>query len=282
DFATWHTNHAAHYMHHYWRAWDYSSFLTRATEDEKRHYGEAVPYGYEVADELLARFEKLAGPDTILVVATSMGQKPYVAEQFKAGRIVVRFKDVAALVAFLGIEGVTELVPTMVPQWNMRIPDAQKRDRARDLLDRAYVVGNARPKAFFVEETGEILTVTPGGLDKPNPKLRYFYPGAPNASPEGHALEEHFVCDVPTPKEGMHDPTGVLLVSGPGIARQRHIEGVTNLDILPTLLTMMGLPVPPELPGHVLYDVFADGPPMETTGYAPRWQSSPDLHRAHA
>jgi len=42
------------------------------------------------------------------------------------------------------------------------------------------------------------------------------------------------------------------------------------------------LPVPPELPGHVLYDVFADGPPMETTGYAPRWQSSPDLHRAHA
>ena len=29
DFATWHSNHAAHYMHHYWRAWDDTKFSSK-------------------------------------------------------------------------------------------------------------------------------------------------------------------------------------------------------------------------------------------------------------
>src|SRR5262249_33424800 len=50
DYATFHTNHAAHYMHHYWRAYDDSQFLVKATADEKKHYGPAVEYGYELGD----------------------------------------------------------------------------------------------------------------------------------------------------------------------------------------------------------------------------------------
>ncbi len=260
DFATWHTNHVAHFMHHYWRAWDDSKFLARAPEEEKRHYGAAVPYGYEVADDLLARFEKLAGPDTVLVLATSMGQQPYVADLFPEGRVVVRFKDPKRLLDFMGITGVTELVPTMVPQWNVRIPDAEKRAQAIRLLEQAHVVGNVRPRAFFVEETGDILTVTPGGLDKaPKDDLRYFFPGVPGANASGHTLGEFFVADTPTPKEGMHHPRGVLLMKGPGIARGVELKGTTNLDILPTVLTLLGVPVPRELPGRVLSEAFESG-----------------------
>jgi len=269
DFATWHSNHAAHFMHHYWRAWDDSKFLTRSPENEARIYGAAVPFGYEVADDLLAKFLKLAGPETIVIMATSMGQQPYVAEQFKEGRIVVRFKDVRKLLDFMGIDGVTELVPTMVPQWNVRIPDATKRVRACSLLEKAYVTGNVRPRAFSVEETGEVLTLTPGGLDKANPALRYFFPDVPNADPKGHELGELFVCDVPTAKQGMHHPTGALLVTGPGIARGRHLEGVTNLDLLPTMLSLLGVPVPATLPGRVL-DVLEAGPVSQSASGAER------------
>lgn len=257
-YATWHSNHAAHFMHHYWRAWDDSKFLAKGSPEEKKKYGEAVPYGYEIADELLARFMSLVDDDTVLVVATSMGQQPYVADLFPEGRIVVRFKDIKKTLDFMGIEGVTEVVPTMVPQYNVKIPDAAKRKRAIELLEKAYVVGNARPKTFFVEETGEILTITPGGLDKPNPDLRYFFPDVARANPKGHDLEEFFVCDTPTPKQGMHHPTGVLGIWGRGIAPGLEIRSTTNLDILPTMLTLMGIPVPAHLPGRVLGEAWGE------------------------
>ncbi len=256
DYATWHTNHAAHFMHHYWRAWDDSQFPVKGPPDEKAKYAEAVPFGYEIADELLARALRVAGDDTVLVVATSMGQQPYVADLFPEGRIVVRFKDIKRFFDFMGIEGVTEMVPTMVPQWNVKIPDADKRRRARELLEKAYMVGNARPRVCFVEETGDILTVTPGGLDRPNPDLRYFFPDVPRARASGHELEEFFACDTPTPKQGMHHPTGVLMLHGPGVRHGLQIQGTNNLDILPTVLTLMGVPVPAHLPGRVLAEAW--------------------------
>jgi hypothetical protein len=48
DFATWHSNHAAHFMHHYWRAWDDSKFVAKSPPAEREHYGEAVPHGYQI------------------------------------------------------------------------------------------------------------------------------------------------------------------------------------------------------------------------------------------
>ena len=94
DYATFHTNHAAHYMHHYWRSYDDSKFLTQAPPDEKKHYGGAVEYGYELADELLGRFLRTRRADTVVVVASSMGQQPFVKDNFPKGSYIVRFKDV--------------------------------------------------------------------------------------------------------------------------------------------------------------------------------------------
>ncbi|HVY47091.1 MAG TPA: hypothetical protein VHB21_14485 [Minicystis sp.] len=255
-YATWHTNHAAHYMHHYWRAYDDTGFLAKSPADEKKKYGEAVPYGYEVCDRLLARFLRLVDDDTVIVLASSMGQKPYVAELFPEGRVVVRFRDVRRVLDLVGAEGVTEIVPVMAPQVNVRIPDAGARARARGLLERAEAHGGTRPQAFAVSETGEILTVTPLGhanLDRP---VRYRFPGAPGDREDGYALEELFVADTPTAKQGMHDPRGVLLVYGKGIRRGVTIDDTTNLDVAPTILTLLGLPVPAVMKGRPLAEAW--------------------------
>jgi hypothetical protein len=256
DFATWHTNHAAHFMHHYWRAWDDARFLAPSPPEEKRKYGRAVEHGYEVCDRLLSRFLRLAGEDTVVVLATSMGQKPYVAELFPEGRIVVRFKDIRAVLRIVGAEGVTEVVPTMVPQWNVKIPDPRSRSAARARLERAEARGGTRPQAFAVSETGEILTVTPLGQAKIEPGLRYFFPDCPAADPGGYALDELFAFDAPTPKQGMHDPTGILAFWGPGIRRGVTLRDTTNLDVAPTLLTLMGIPVPAAMKGRVLGEAW--------------------------
>ncbi|HVJ19054.1 MAG TPA: hypothetical protein VM686_26725 [Polyangiaceae bacterium] len=256
DYATWHTNHAAHYMHHYWRAFDDTGFLAPATPEEKKDYGGAVELGYEICDELLARFLDLVDDDTVIVLATSMGQKPYVAELFPEGRIVLRFRDVHGLLAILAARGVTEVVPTMVPQYNVRIPDAAERARVGGLLRRARAVHATYPGVFTVVETGDVLTVTPAGLAKKRDDIRYFLDGAPNAKKDGYTLDELFVADAPTPKQGMHDPTGLLVLHGKGIRRGVEIKGTSNLDIAPTLLTLLGTPVPATMKGRVLDEAW--------------------------
>ncbi len=253
DFATWHTNHAAHYMHHYWRAWQDAQFLSPSPADEKQHYGEAVPYGYRLCDELLGRFVKLIDDDTVLVLASSMGQKPFVTERYKEGKIVVRFKDVRQFLNQVNAQGVSDIVPTMIPQVNVRVADAAQRATLRHSLGQVQrqVQGQWEP-VLNLEETAEILTLTPRGLAQKEHNIQCRLPGGQLVP-----IEELFAIDAPTPKQGMHDPRGLAVFFGRGIAAGQQIASCTNLDMAPTMLTLMGIPVPEVMQGRVLREVFA-------------------------
>ena len=255
DFATWHTNHAAHYMHHYWRAMDDSQFASPASPAEKARYGAAVEYGYELCDQLLGRFMRLCDRDTVIVLASSMGQQPYVSSLYPEGKIAVRFLDVRRILDIVGARGATEIVPMMLPQYNVRIADARERARVRELLQAARCVGAPHPDAITVEETGEILTLTPRGLARRTDDIRYYFPDAPNARPEGYELDELFACDVPTPKQGMHHPRGLVIFYGAGIRRGQQLNDVSPLDIAPTMLSLLDVPVPAIMKGRVLHEL---------------------------
>ena len=58
---------------------------------------------------------------------------------------------------------------------------------------------------------------------------------------------------------GMHRDYGMLVMSGPGIRPGAEIEGAVIQDIAPTVLHVMGLPVPSDMDGRVLEDAFAEG-----------------------
>lgn len=260
DFATWHTGHCAHYMHHYWRAWDDSKFRQPASPDEKRHFGGAVEYGYRLADELLGRFMRMIDDRTVIAVASGLGMQPYVADLYPKGKICLRMKSPRQILDLVGARGVTEVVPAMTPQWNIRIPRAEDRAQARLLLEKAYATGNVRPQAFHVAETGELLTVTPIALASADSEVRYFFPDAPNAREAGYEMSELFAADAPTPKEAMHHPQFVFTLWGDGIRPGADIPDTTALDIAPTLLALMGIPVPSIMTGRVLSEAWGDRP----------------------
>jgi hypothetical protein len=252
DFATWHSNHAAHYMHHYWRAWNDSGFLTSGPSDEKQKFGEAVPLGYKICDELLGRFLNLAADRVVLIVCSSMGQQPFVNAAYRDGKVIVRFRDITDFLRRIGGEGVTEIVPTMVPQINVRVPDAQRRaDIATRLRAVVRIWDGNQDGALSVEETGDVLTLTPLGLSASSKGV--FYQLHPGSAEAPLPLHELFVADAPTVKQGMHHERGLLIAYGPGIPRGVSLPACTNLDIAPTVLATLGIQVPPAMSGRSLF-----------------------------
>lgn len=267
DYATFHSNHCAHLMHHYWRAWDDSQFLSRAPEEEKRIYGKAIEQGYILADKMIGQLMDRLPPDAILAVASSMGQQPFVKEIYADGKIPVRFKDFKRFLELAGVVGASDMVPTMVPQWNVRVADPVLRERAAERLRAVRAVGATFDRAVHVDENGEILTVTPFGLAKPNDAIRFFFDNAEDGG-GGHKISELFHVDLPARKEGYHHPQGVFMLWGDGIPAGMQIQDTTNLDIAPTLLSLLGITIPPVMTGRDLL------------GLGTRARSEEDLDRA--
>jgi predicted AlkP superfamily phosphohydrolase/phosphomutase len=52
---------------------------------------------------------------------------------------------------------------------------------------------------------------------------------------------------------GHHTMEGIVILRGAGIPAGTHLEGANIIDIAPTVLALMGLPVPSEMDGKVLF-----------------------------
>lgn len=61
------------------------------------------------------------------------------------------------------------------------------------------------------------------------------------------------------PLTGTHQPDGILIMSGPGIREGSKIEEARLVDLMPTVLGILGLPVPTYMDGDVLQAAFVDG-----------------------
>ena len=57
---------------------------------------------------------------------------------------------------------------------------------------------------------------------------------------------------------GSHDERGIFLAMGPGIEQGTVLEGARLIDVPPTILHAMELPVPSHMDGQVLTEVFAE------------------------
>jgi Type I phosphodiesterase / nucleotide pyrophosphatase len=251
DFATWHSNHAAHFMHHHWRDWDDSDFPVKSSAEDRRKYGEAVPYGYQLCDELLGKAMEMIDDDTVLMLASSMGQQPYISERYSEGKYVVRIKDIDTLLDLMGRDGITDVVPTMVPQWNLTIPDAARRDQIKRTFEAVVRRQAGHPDAgFAVQETHDLLTITPLGLAKNQGPIEYEFT-LPDGKKIVRPLKDLFQMDTPTVKQGMHHIDGILAFWGKPV-RAGKLQACTNLDVAPTILSLLGVPVPAEMPGSVL------------------------------
>jgi hypothetical protein len=253
DFASFHSNHVAHYMHTYWKAMQPELFPQPATAEEVRHYGGAIRHGYRTADALLADVLRLLDEDTVLVVASSMGQQPFISD-LRRGKAIAQLRSLERLLDILGVAGRARALTTMSDQFNIYADTAETLSEVTGALAAAYIDTPERPM-FNLQTLDNSLTVTLRHYDEVSEDSRCHFPH--RAAGDNSFRFEDLVYSTGLVKSGFHHPRGVLLVYGPGIRRGGHIATCDNLDLAPTLLTLLGLPVPPEMKGRVLLDECA-------------------------
>lgn len=259
DFATFHTNHVAHYMHRYWRAHDPDAFPGHPpSEDERERFSGAITYGHRVADRILGRVRRFAGDDTIVVVASSMGQRPFLDARFADGKPATRVRSIDGLLERLGLAGRVQAVAVMAPQWNLECADDATCRQALAALEGCVRErdGVTEGRLIHFEEHGGTITITPAA---PEAGTQGLVAVLRDVAGQEQRLpwDELFAQQDATTKEGYHDPQGLLVIEGPGVAAGARAGACTHLDILPTMLDLMGIDVPPHLPGRVLDELKA-------------------------
>ena len=252
DFASFHSNHVAHYMHTYWKAMQPELFPQTATDEEVRHYGGAIRHGYKTADALVGDMLRLLDRDTVLVIASSMGQQPYVS-QLKRGKQIAQLRSLDRLLDILDVQGRARALSTMSDQFNIYPDTAETLSDVSRALSAAYIDTPERPM-FNLQTLDNSLTVTLRHYDEVSEDSRCHFP---HRVADNTFRFEDLVYSTGLVKSGFHHPQGVLLMYGPGIRRGGHIDACDNLDLAPTLLTLLGLAVPPEMKGRVLLDECA-------------------------
>lgn len=250
DFASFHTNSVAHYQHTYWKAMQPEVFPQETTQEERETYGNAIEFGYQAAEDLVKRAIKLCDENTVLVIASSMGQKPYIAELEK-GKRIGQLRSLDKLVEILDVTEV-EALATMSDQFNLYPKTAAAKQAAKERLTAAYIDNPARPM-FTVHEMEEFLTVTLKAHDETHEDSNCVFP---HRNGSGTFRHEDLVYQTGMSKSGCHDPVGMMILHGAGIKKGGHITESNNLDIAPTLLNILDVPVPPEMKGRILQEAF--------------------------
>jgi len=78
---------------------------------------------------------------------------------------------------------------------------------------------------------------------------------------------------------GDHTPEGVFVISGPGIAAGADLGVLRQIDLVPTVLTMLGLPVADDMPGRAATQALPDrlgAPPDRIATYGRGDETLPD------
>ncbi len=214
-------------------------------------FGEAVPYGYQLCDKLLGKAMAMIGDDTVLVLASSMGRQPLISERYVEGKYVVRIKNIDKVLELIGHDGITDVVPTMVPQWNLTIPDATRRAQVKVVFEAAVRRQAGAPdSAFAVQEMHDQWTITPLGLARNHGPIEYEFT-LPDGKRTVRPLGELFEMDAPTVKQGMHHIDGMLALWGTQVQAGK-LAPCTNLDVAPTILALLDVPIPAAMHGQVM------------------------------
>lgn len=236
DFATFFSNSTAHYQHFYWRNMEPESFDEPPSATDHPSLDDAILFGYQRMDALLARFfHDYAG--ATLVLATALSQ---VAYNGPTGR-TFRPRNFDAFLRFAGI-GPAVVSPVMSTQFQIDFPSERAADDAERKL-RAMTI-----------EGAPILDVRRNAPSSIFTGCKLFDEDVLEATLQAHdGTRQRFgaIFDLREGRRsGHHHRRGVLWIHAG--SHRVHDDVVHLEDIAPTILGQFGVAAPPRMQGRNL------------------------------
>jgi hypothetical protein len=234
DFASFFINSTAHFQHAYFHLMRPESFGGLPARADDPVHKDAVLFGYQEMDKLLARFFELEKQGALLVLSTALSQGP----NQRAGHAYYRPRDIDGLLAEFGVRP-ARLLPVMAQQYSAEFLDQASADAARDTLRSMLYRGE---QLFDIPAEQQPLTLFFGtGLhaEVPPDAVVEFADGSART-----ALFGDLFYRISHTKSGAHRPESVLWFKTGRFAADG--ETVSILDILPTLLDYYGVEPPQE------------------------------------
>jgi hypothetical protein len=233
DFASFFINSTAHFQHAYWHLLKPEGFEDLAQTPADSAHKDAVLFGYQEMDRLLARFFELEKEGPMLVFSTALSQR----SNPDAGLIYYRPRDIDALLRKIGVQP-TKLLPVMAHQYSAEFTSQEAAERAKERLAAILYRGaplfdlSSRPPSslfFGVGAHGDIPR---------DAALEFTAPESPSM-----AFDDVFYR-LPHTKSGIHHPQSALWFKTGDF--RVHEDQVSILDVLPTLLDYYGVDAPDE------------------------------------
>jgi len=254
DFSTFFLNSTAHFQHAYFHLLAPESFDLPASAFADDEHRDAILFGFQQMDRLLADFMALERQGVTLILATALSQQPNpgAAAQF------YRPRNMKQLFNTVGVQSFT-LLPVMAQKYSAEFPNQAAADDARTRLEGLLYAGEpafefspAKPAtlyfgfAFHGYVPDDAVLQLPSN-DRPSiPFYELFY-------------------RMPHAKSGAHHPDSVLWFK----TGQHRVapQPVSILDLFPTLLDYFAVPVPRN--GSYVREGRSLLPELEIERYAP-------------
>lgn len=247
-FSTYFINSTAHLQHSYWRQFEPDAFAVKPSDDDRALYGEAMLFGYQAMDRLLAEFMTLAEETgAMLVFMTALSQQRYTQAEETGGKHFYRLRDVEALFHRFDLP-FAKIDPTMTHQYLATFASDDDLANARETLS-SFRMANGRALFDFNARTEDGLYFS----------CNVFSEVAGDATvetPEGPTAFAELLYKIDATKSGRHHPDGALW-----FATGKHAEisePVSILDVFPTALELLGANVPEGRNGRSLMPLGLD------------------------
>jgi len=248
DFAVTYFNQPDALGHLFWKYMDPEGFGDVPEKDIER-YGDVIKDSYEAIDEQVGRLLQCVSNDTLVVLLSDHGFGKALVNSH-GRKLSIR---VEALMDFLEFPGDVVGVNVHKSTYYRSTASTEKEraDSRSEILAKLQDVRllESNHRVFEVFGRGEYVIVEPlTDIDIP-PEVRVWADG--RACPY-----QDLIQDTSTRFSGDHREYGILMLRGKHIKPGYEIRRASVLDVAPTILAALGVPVGRDMDGRALTEAF--------------------------
>jgi hypothetical protein len=253
-YASIHMNQVAYMQHRYWRAAEPERYRDElgpadaawyATPGERRDaeakFARCIERAFVIADDILGTLMSLVEPNTVILIATGLGQHP----MDPAGEIhnpVVRLVDPERVLHGLGLRGFTVL-HQMNPDLTVNFLSRDAAETAARALEAVYLA-DATPLFDVAQEGPQVfleLRLPPEVWSHRHLEIRH--PELPTMAIPWH--EVIHVRDSREQSTAHHHDKGLLMAWSPTWRVEPRDKAIPVTDVAPNILRLFDVPIPP-------------------------------------